>query len=270
MNLKLKHRIEKNFHDNWASKINPKEVNYQASFESVTAVENHHILSLVGNLHQKKILDLGCGLGDASLYFASKEALVSAVDISPEMIKLVKTLAKKYQFGQKIKAEVMLAENLKFPQNYFDFVYGNGLLHHVDIHQSLRETWRVLKPTGKAIFIEPLAHNFLINVYRKMADKVRTSTEIPLQYEALNNFNHLGFGNFSHQEFQFFTLLIFLWFFMIEGVHPNKQRYWKKIIDEGKRLSRAFSFLNHLDEFVLKKISFLKRYCWTTVLVFEK
>lgn len=152
----------------------------------------------------------------------------------------------------------------------FGFVYGNGLLHHVDIQPSLRETWKVLKPKGKAIFIEPLAHNFFINVYRKMADKVRTPTEAPLQYGALNNFNQLRFGNFSHQEFQFFTLLIFGWFFMVERVHPNKQRYWKKIIDEGERVSKAFIFLNHLDGFVLKKISLLRRYCWNTVLIFEK
>ncbi|MFC1790768.1 methyltransferase domain-containing protein [Patescibacteria group bacterium] len=270
MNSKLKHQIEREFHNHWATQINPNEIDYEASFQSATATENHFVLSLLGNLNQKRILDLGCGLGDAALYFASKGALVSAVDISSGMIKLIKKLAKKNQFQLKIKAEVMLAEKLKFPQNHFDFVYGNGLLHHVDLKKSLHQVHRVLKPAGKAIFIEPLANNFIINLYRKMASKVRTPTETPLPYHVLNDLSNLGFSHFSHREFHLFTLVIFLWFFLMERVHPNEQRYWKKLITEGDRVGGVFNILNRLDKLVLKKVPLLKKYCWNSVLVFEK
>ena len=62
---------------------------------------------------------------------------------------------------------VMDAESMKFEDKTFDVVYGSGILHHLNIDKAYRELARVLKPDGVAIFIEPLGHNPLINLYRK-------------------------------------------------------------------------------------------------------
>lgn len=265
-----RHMIERNFHDAWAKNINPHEINFKEAFNAQTAVENLYALEKFGDIKGKKILDLGCGMGDASVYFASRGAEVYAVDISPEMIKLVMRLAKLNGFGKLIHAKVMAAEKLNFKNNYFDYVFGNGVLHHVDYDVALGEVWHILRKEGTAIFVEPLAHNPVINLYRKIADKVRTPTETPLEYQNLNKLSSAKFSKSYHHEFHLFTLLIFLWFYLIEKTNPNKERYWKKIIDDSEKIKIPFTLLNKIDNLVFYIFPFLRKFAWNTVLIYEK
>lgn len=260
---------EKIFHDTWAASVFPREIFFQEAFESPTAIENHYILLLMGDLTSKRILDLGCGLGDATIYFAQKGAVAEAVDISPEMIELVKHFAKKRGVSKNVKAMVMTAENLQFADESFDFVYGNGVLHHVEFIKVAGEIKRVLKKNGKAFFVEPLSYNPIIGVYRKIANKVRTLDEKPMSFGDIEMFCQ-GFARSSHKEFHLFTLLIFLWYFLGERVSPNRQRYWKKILIEGNHYSKIFNFLSKLDKIVLKYLPFLSRFYWNTVIVVQK
>lgn len=269
-NLTEKYRIERDFHNKWAKSLSFKEIHYKEAFESPTSLENRFAISKLGNIKDKKILDLGCGMGDATLYFAFCGAKVYALDISPQMIKLVNKLAKKYGFTKKIYAKVGVAEKLPYETNTFDFVYGNGILHHAVPSLSLREVHRVLKPHCRAVFVEPLSHNPIINVYRNIANGVRTSTEKPLDFDKLEKMTNVKFNKFSHKEFHFFTLLIFIYFYFIDRVHPNKERYWKKIINEGKKFELACAILNSLDRALLFIFPFMGRYFWNTVLVYEK
>ena len=265
-----KFQIERQFHDKWAEKIKPRTVNYIGAFEAVTAVENRFALAQFGDIKGKKILDLGCGMGDASLYFAYRGAKVFAVDISPGMIRLVKRLSRERGYTKSIIAKEMVAEDLKFRSNFFDFVFGNGVLHHVEPHLALQEIHRVLKPGGVACFIDPLGHNPVINIYRKIADKVRTPTETPLRYSELENLTNAEFKKKLHKEFHLLTLLIFIWFYLFEKVSPNRERYWKKIIDDAPRIGIYFSLLYKIDDFILGTFPFLRKYCWNTVLVLKK
>lgn len=270
LETKQRHDIERKFHDNWAKHIKPRDVNYKGAFESITAAENRFILSQITPLKGKRILDLGCGMGDASIYFATQGAKVNSVDISPEMIKVVKGIARKTGNVKNITANVMLAEHLRFKSGYFDYVYGNGVLHHVVTDEALSEVHRILKPGGVAAFVEPLGHNPVINIYRKIAEKVRTPTEKPLEYSKLNKLTKAKYKKVFHKEFHLTTLLIFLWFYVMENANPNKERYWKKIIDEGERVGFAFKILKHVDEFLFRVIPPIKRFSWNTVLIYKK
>lgn len=268
--LEKKYIIERNFHDNWAKSIKYEEVNFKAAFEAITALENKFALSLIDNLKKKTVLDLGCGMGDASLYFAYQGARVNAIDISPEMIKLVNKLAKKNKLSNTIYAEVMVAEKLNFKNNFFDFIFGNGILHHAEPELTLKEVFRVLKPNGIAAFIEPLDHNPLISIYRKLASKVRTPTERPLKYNQLDYLTTAKFRSRFHKEFHLITLLIFVWYFLVSRVSPNNERYWKKIINEADQIASYFKVLNIIDRAILTMLPFMRRYCWNTVLVYKK
>ena len=269
-NLASRHKIERDFHDSWAKKIKINDVNFIGVFESSTALENKFALKNMGNIFGKNILDLGCGMGDASIYFALNGARVYSVDISPGMISVVNELAKKLNLEKEIVTKVMVAEKLDIKDEFFDVVFGNGILHHVDVELALNEVFRVLKKNGVAIFIEPLGHNPIINVYRKIANQVRTTTERPLNYGDLSKLTRAKFSRFEHQEFHLFTLLVFVWFYFIERISPNQERYWKKIIDDEKEIKSKFAFLNNIDKIILKLLPFLKRYCWNCVLIYEK
>ena len=259
--------IEAAFHDEWADSMDVKNIPVIETFQGSTAFENRWILQqLSGKITGKKILDLGCGAGEASVYFALKGAEVTALDISTGMLEKVKELADLYGV-RNIKLACSCAEEMPFKSESFDIVYGNSVLHHAEIDTVLSEVSRILKPGGKAVFIEPLAHNPIINVYRKMASKHRTPDEKPLKYSDISIFNKY-FATVFHKEFWFLSLGIFLWFYFIERVHPSTERYWKKIIKDEDRLSGVAKFLGRADEILLKALPILRPLCWnTTVLV---
>lgn len=260
--------IEEKFHDKWASSTDVKDLNVNENF-SLAAQENREALKIFGDLNGKRILDLGCGFGETAVFWALKGATVEATDISLKSIAIALILAKNHKVSQKCHFKQMAAESLNYPDNYFDFVFGNGVLHHLDLQKSIKEVHRVLKSKGKAVFIEPLAYNPVIEVYRKIADDVRTPTEKPLKFSDIAKMRGL-FSKVKHKEFQFFTLAIFIWFFLVSRVSPNKERYWKKIL-KLKGFQKSFlSFLIVMDNILLKFISSLRYLCWNTVIVLEK
>lgn len=257
---------EREHHDEWAAKIDLDKVLVRESFEASTAPENRFILKNLGNLEGKKLLDLGCGAGENSVYFALKGAHCIATDYSPGMLETAHQLAKKY--GVEIETKCINAEEIEFPDNTFDCVYAANLLHHVRPETALKEMHRVCKPGGKVCFWDPLIHNPVINVYRYMASTVRSEDETPLSIGFVKNAEEL-FTKVSYETFWFFTLWIFLRFYLIERVSPNKERYWKKIIYEEPRLRSSYKFLEKLDSY-FKKIPFVERYAWNIAVVATK
>lgn len=258
---------EETFHDDWAETINLDEVMVLESFEASTCPENRTILEKLGDLKDKKILELGCGAGEASIYFSLKGADVTATDISSGMLDVVQKLASR--FSVTLKTQQAYSNHLPFAENSFDICYAANLLHHVDIEETLLEAKRVLKKGGLFVSWDPLAHNPLINIYRKEAMNVRTEDEHPLKMKDLKTFKK-HYSKVHTFYSWLFTLWIFIRFYLIEKVDPNKERYWKKIIKEHKRLDKTYSRLLKYDKFFLKLFPFLKRYCWNITIIAQK
>lgn len=258
---------ERQFHDAWASTIDVDGIRVKDYFEACTAPENRFILKQLGDIRGKKLLDLGCGAGENSVYFAKKGALCVATDYSPGMVEVALKLAETN--GVKIEGCTANAMELQFADNTFDIVYASNLLHHLpEPKMAIREMHRVLKPGGKACFWEPLKHNPVINVYRRMATKVRTEDETPLDINIIKFVNSL-YSDVAYDTFWLATLWIFLRFYLIERVHPNKERYWKKIIIEQARLEPEYRRLENLDN-LLKNLPGMKRFAWNLAVVARK
>ena len=258
---------ERKFHDDWASTIEVDGIKVADYFEACTAPENRFILKQMGDITDKYLLDLGCGAGENSVYFANKGARCVATDYSPGMVEVAVKLAEAN--GVKIEGKVMDAMALEFPDNTFDVVYASNLLHHLPNPKlAIREMHRVLKPGGKACFWEPLKHNPVINVYRRMASEVRTEDEMPLDINIVNFVKSL-YSKTNYDAFWLATLWIFLQFYLIEKVDPNKERYWKKIIVEEERLKPLYLRLEKLDALV-KKLPLMKRFAWNLAVVATK
>jgi ubiquinone/menaquinone biosynthesis C-methylase UbiE len=258
---------ERRFHDNWAAAIDVDGIRVADYFEACTAPENRFILRQMGDIRGKLLLDLGCGAGENSVYFAKKGARCVATDYSPGMVDVALKLA--VANGVKIEGRTANAMALDFPDNTFDLVYASNLLHHIpDPKIALKEMHRVLKPGGKACFWDPLKHNPVINVYRRMATEVRTEDEMPLDINIVNYIKSI-FSETAYDTFWIATLWIFLRFYLIEKVDPNQERYWKKIIIEQERLGSTYRRLEKLDEF-LKHFPLMKRLAWNLAVVATK
>jgi len=261
------HDREATFHDAWASGTKLEDVLVQECFEAPTALENRFILRKMKNLAGKKLLDIGAGLGESSVYFALQGAHVTTTDISPLMVEKVLQLAAKY--GVEIDGIVSTAESLNVPENHFDFVYIANTIHHVhDRRQLFAQIRHALKPGGSFFSYDPLAYNPVINLYRRMATKVRTPDELPLT-RADWKLARRYFDNVGHREFWIATLVLFAKYYLLDRVHPNAERYWKRILKERPENLRWWRPLFYADR-ILSRIPGIRWLAWNMVLWGEK
>lgn len=260
-------RKEQEFHDRWAAAIDVEGIQVKDYFESCTAPENRFILQHLGEVRGRYLLDLGCGAGENSVYFAQKGARCVAADYSPGMVEVALKLAQSN--GVEVEGCVVNAMAIAFPDETFDIVYASNLLHHIpDPDAVIREAHRILKPGGQLCFWDPLRHNPIINIYRRMASEVRTDDETPLDIRIASQVESM-FSQTVYDTFWIASLWIFLQFYFIERVNPNQERYWKKIIVEQDRLKPSYLRLEQLDS-LLKKLPWMKRLAWNLAVVATK
>lgn len=100
----------------------------------------------------KRVLEVGCGSGAASLVLCRHGALTVAGDLSPLRALNAARLHRGTPLSDRIFVSVQLdAERLPFPEDSFDYVMSNGVLHHTsDTARAIREVHRVLGPGGRA------------------------------------------------------------------------------------------------------------------------
>jgi SAM-dependent methyltransferase len=261
------HDNETRFHDLWALSTPLDQIAVREAFEAPTAVENRAILGLMGDLKGRRLLDVGAGLGESSVYFALLGADVTAVDISPGMVECAVALGKVH--GVEILGVVQSGEELDVPENHFDIVYIANTIHHVTDKAGLfRQLQRALKPGGRFFSYDPLAYNPVIEMYRRMATKVRTEDEAPLSFRDVA-LARKYFANVQHREFWILTLTLFLKYYLIDRVHPNSDRYWKRILRETSESLWWWTPLERVDR-LLTRIPLIRRLGWNMVMWGEK
>ena len=257
---------EREFYNDWAEKVDVSKIKVEKFFESSTCPENRYLMTGMDKIKDSLILDLGCGAGENSVYFTLKGANCIATDYSDGMLHVVDELAARYNV--KVKTQVVDAMNIPYPDNTFDYVYIANTLHHVDFDKCTNEIYRVLKPGGKMLSWNPSKHNPIINIYRRMATKVRTEDESPLNINVVDKLKK-NFSSVQYDTFWFATLWIFIRFYLIEKVHPNDVPYWKKNIYDEERIRSRYLRLEKFDRF-FKKIPFMKRFAWNIAIIATK
>ena len=125
------------------------------------------------------VLEYGCAAGRWSVILAETARSLLGIDISEVAVATAAVTARAAGL-ENTAFKVMNAEQLDLPDATYDFVFGSGILHHLDIDRAYAEVARVLRPGGKAIFMEPLGHNLAFNLYRAMTPGARTADERPL------------------------------------------------------------------------------------------
>lgn len=109
----------------------------------------------LGDLAGKHVLEIGPGAGGHSALFARHGARVTAIEITAER---ARATAAKFRLLDDMAPDCHAvqgdSERLPFPDDSFDIVYSNGVLHHTtDTDAALTEAHRVLKPGGRAVIM---------------------------------------------------------------------------------------------------------------------
>src|SRR5439155_18109726 len=143
-------------------------------------------LDKLGPFPGRQILDFGCGHGMAAVVMARRGARVTAFDLSQGYLGELDRRAR----ANEVLLDLVRAdgERLPFADASFDGVWGNAVLHHLDLNRAGRELFRVLRPGGVAVFCEPWGENPLLSWARSSLlypGKQRTSDEQPLRQREL-------------------------------------------------------------------------------------
>lgn len=146
-NYDLGHEIDLSIIDNQKQGLETRDWNsYWAFFKQVVNAYSEG----------SRLLDFGCGAGHDAVRFAHAGYDVCGFDISEGNCNAARHFASRYELSDKINISVETAEALSYEDGFFDVVAGVDVLHHVDIPNAIRETYRVLKPGGVAFFREPV------------------------------------------------------------------------------------------------------------------
>lgn len=122
---------------------------------------------------QDKLLECGCGAGEFTSLIASeldKGILITAIDLSEPIVNLATTKVK----ASNVTFQIASVTNMPFYDNFFHYIIGNSILHHLDLSLAIKEIKRVLKPDGQILFFEPNLINpqvflsFKVPFFRKL------------------------------------------------------------------------------------------------------
>lgn len=245
--LDSRHKSEEEFHDRKYSSENssPKHYSYGPTYRIFQSMKE-----ALGSVEGKHILEYGCGNGWMTAELAAMgPSHLTTFDISEEAIRSTKQLLKSKGYESCVTAEKMAAEELDYPDNTFDIVFGFAILHHLDLEKAISELYRVLKPGGVAVFAEPLESNPAIQVYRHFTPQYRTPDEEPIK---INQFREKvkRFSSFNYSSYYLVSLLAFLFVYI-----PKLSFLY----------GPTLKVLSKVDGFLFKLMPFSKRYAWYSV-----
>jgi SAM-dependent methyltransferase len=138
---------------------NPTHIPNESDPMLVTAI------SYFGNISGARVLDLGCGNGSSSLFFAKRGANVVSLDISEVAISSLKKFCTENQINNITPIQCSAFDIAELEP--FDFVFGNMILHHLEPFESFAQVLRKsIVPGGKAYFRENSAFSDLLIWFR--------------------------------------------------------------------------------------------------------
>ena len=134
---------------------------YDDKEKYLNSFEKNQLRPLWGDLRGKRVLDVGAGTGRVVAELSKDGGIVTALDISTQMLERLKIKKLK-----NVKTVVGDAESLPFANNTFDLVVATFLVVHLkDPTRFFDEVYRVLKDGGKFI---------VTNINQKEPPEVKT------------------------------------------------------------------------------------------------
>ena len=113
-------------------------------------------LNLLGDVAEKRVIELGCGAAENSITLAKKGAICTGVDISIEQLKFAKNLIKENSVSIEL-VEGDLENLVMINDNTFDIAISIFALDWMqDLNAAFMEAYRVLKKNG--IFVFSMQH----------------------------------------------------------------------------------------------------------------
>ncbi len=184
-------------------------------YDEFYKIENHsdrpyHSFKNVVKKNLKKeyntFLEIGAGTGRFTVPFLRNSDIKTAVitDISKQMLTINKNKLKKEKINTKLHFATYTGTENIFKESVFDLIIGTSVLHHMENYETtLSNVFKVLRPRGKAIFLEPdlnwhkelvcFLENILLDLFKKWGTQSKDFLKlINWLYEVKFNVKYAG------------------------------------------------------------------------------
>lgn len=150
----------------------------------------YEILAHAGRRPGGRVLEVACGSGllTGSILASGQFSEVHCGDISKEFMLKLEQRVKKIPTPTKTYKYLYDANSLPFKNESFDCVFGNSVLQHcANFENTIRDTYRVLKNGGSAVFGEPIldSHIFVSLAAGLVLRASNASATSPISSKAL-------------------------------------------------------------------------------------
>lgn len=180
------------------------------------------INEFLGDLNGKRVLEIGCGLGEISALMAKSGAEVTAFDLSKKSVFATRRRAILNGVAEHIVLVVAAGEALPFAAESFDVLFG---------------------------FVEPMGMNPVLKFVREYVpypNKNPRGEDRPLNYEEIYAWGR-GYHEYNFHEIQLLSM-----------------------IERGLGFGKRINILRRLDDQLLDRFPFIRRYCRYIVMTMEK
>lgn len=191
------------------------------------------------DLRDKHVLIVGCGFGEDALRLARMGAHVFAFDLSAESIALARQLAAREKL--RIEFAEMPAEQLSYPDGFFDCAIARDILHHTEIPRVMAEIARVCRKDAVLVVNEVYSHSLLERLRRvRLIDR--------WLYPAMRGFVYQGKDPYITQDERKLTQDD-VSRIAAELAEVNMRKYFGAVV--GRMLPDRYPFANKLDRLML-------------------
>lgn len=127
-----------------------------AVWDDASKPVNRMLIRHIGDIRGSRVLLIGNGGSPKELHFLELEPeLMVFSDLAPAGVRSVKDQVELDRFGASVCFAAIDALALPMQDESVDLVYGNAIVHHLpDRDRFLSEVARVLKPGGRALFLD--------------------------------------------------------------------------------------------------------------------
>jgi ubiquinone/menaquinone biosynthesis C-methylase UbiE len=207
-----------------------------------------YLFDQLGDLRGKRVLEIGGGTGFHAAMLVHRGAKVVATDVSSVGVEVMQRRFEANGMSDRAEAAVVVAEQMPFEDGSFDFVIGLAVLHHLVMDQAAPEIARVLVPGGRAVFLEPLSEN-------RILDFVRDYVPYPGKKSP-----------HGHRGVTFAMLKEASRFFASTKVHPF---YLTAMLNRAIGQHTSITPLERLDDIVIRRVPRARALCRQVVVTFD-